>query len=441
MDLKKDNSGEMDLKKDNSGEMDLKYDNSGEMDLKEMDLKKDNSGEMDLKKDNSGEMDMKYGNGGEMDLNCEVIQTDLHGDNHTSTIKDLSDHDRVVIEVITYVFLCGGVSIFGIVSNVINMVIFYRQGLKTTMNISFFSLAVSDTCSLVTLFWLFICMNPLFENSDVPIISREIQYLSGGWPSFCFARITSFITSFITAERCLCIISPLKVKHIITPRRTISIITFIYIFIFISTIPEYASSYIAWKYHPGRNQTLLGLVFYDNREDVEGLGFVLNALLGTFSYILVVLFTAILVCKLRRKNNSPTKICLKPDKPVILTNRKKAVNMVLVIAVVSIVCSTPSIFFSFVSFFEPEFSILGGYCNIFHVVWSFGFVFTGINSSVNAILYYQMSTKHKSSFHDLFFGKYRLNSSTLKDNNSGLSNSLKHFQSRGFQTSGRHTFP
>ncbi|KAK6983082.1 growth hormone secretagogue receptor type 1 [Biomphalaria glabrata] len=349
-------------------------------------------------------------------------------------IKDLSDHERVIIEVVTYVFLCGGVSIFGIVSNVVNMAIFFKQGLRTTMNISFFSLAISDVCSLVTLFWFSLCMNPLFENSDVPFISREIQYLTGGWPSFCFARITSFITSYITAERCLCIISPLKVKHIITPKRTLVTIVFIYIFIFLSTVPEYASSYISWKHHPIRNQSVLGLVFYPNRKDIEGLGFVLNAILGTFSYILIILFTTILVCKLRQENKCPTKNCIKPDKPELVTNRKKAVNMVLIIAVISIVCSTPCIIFSLVSFFEPEFSILGGYCNIFHVVWSFGFLFTGINSSVNAILYYQMSSKYKKSFHDMFFGNYRINSLVLKDNNSGLSNSLKHFQSRGFQT-------
>ncbi|CAG5124274.1 unnamed protein product, partial [Candidula unifasciata] len=49
-----------------------------------------------------------------------------------------------IVEFVNIVCLCGLVSMFGTVANIINLIVFYRQGLNTTINISFFALAVSD---------------------------------------------------------------------------------------------------------------------------------------------------------------------------------------------------------------------------------------------------------------------------------------------------------
>ncbi|XP_059169625.1 type-1 angiotensin II receptor-like [Physella acuta] len=358
----------------------------------------------------------------------------------------LSDHERVVFEVVTYVFLCGSVALFGIASNIVNVVIFFKQGLKTTMNISFFGLAISDLCSLVTLMWFSICMNPLFENSNIPFISREFQYLTGGWPSFVFARITSFITSFITAERCLCITSPLKVKHIITPRRTILTLIFIYIIIIICSLPEYISSYIGWKFHPPRNQTMLGLVFASNRKEIEGLGFIVNAVLGALSYILVIIFTTTLVFKLKHEARwRSRKTCLAHDNQSSFIHReKRAMNMVLLIAVLSIFCSTPGIILSCLAFVEEEFSILGHHSNVFHAAWSVGFLFIAINSSVNSIFYYNMSSKYKKSFLELFSRWKKTENNSLNDNYSARSDTfmqMKKWTNQVSQSEGQMSRP
>ncbi|CAL1530680.1 unnamed protein product, partial [Lymnaea stagnalis] len=312
----------------------------------------------------------------------------------------VSDENRTVIEVVNYVFLCGFISLFGIASNSINIVIFFKQGLRTTMNISFFGLAISDLCSLISLLFFTILLNPLVENSDIPMISREIQYLVAGWPYVCFTRITSLITAFVTAERCLCITCPLKVKQIISPRRATVAVCATYVIMILFLVPEYATSYIDWKFYPPRNTTRLGLVFTSNRKSMEGLVFILNASLGALSYLLVVVFTAILIWKL--KHNSKWRETTNGDRTAwTLSRDRKAVNMVLLIASVSIVCSAPSIILSVVTFFEPEFSILGFYRNIFFITWSFAFCFGALNSSVNIFLYHRMSSKFRKSFEQL----------------------------------------
>ncbi|KAK0056412.1 allatostatin-A receptor, partial [Biomphalaria pfeifferi] len=75
-------------------------------------------------------------------------------------------------------------------------------------------LAVSDVGMLGTLVWLNLCFNPLFHNLDLPFDSVEIQYLTAGWPHVVFTQITSWITAFITLERCLCIALPLKASDL-----------------------------------------------------------------------------------------------------------------------------------------------------------------------------------------------------------------------------------
>ncbi|KAH9514458.1 hypothetical protein Btru_025309 [Bulinus truncatus] len=313
----------------------------------------------------------------------------------------LSDEQRTVLEVVNYVFLCGGVSLFGIVSNVINIVIFLRQGLRTTMNISFFGLAISDLCCLLNLLCFTVLLNPLVERSGLPIISREFQYLVAGWPYVCFTRITSLITAFMTAEKCLCITFPLKVKQIITPRRAAVVIGLTYVLIFISLIPEYATSYLDWKFYPPRNRTLLGLVFTPDRKNMGGLVFILNASLIALSYLLVVVFTAVLIYKL--KHSSKWRKENHRDSSELTSRREnKAVTMVLLIAAVLIICSAPNIVLSLVSFFIQEFSVVGRYTDIFFAAWSFAFFFGAVNSSVNIFLYYKMSSKYRRSFKVLF---------------------------------------
>lgn len=57
-----------------------------------------------------------------------------------------------------------------------------------------------------------VCYNPAFDTLDLGTDPVEFQYLTGAWPHVAFTRVTSWITAFITLERCLCITMPLKVR-------------------------------------------------------------------------------------------------------------------------------------------------------------------------------------------------------------------------------------
>lgn len=73
------------------------------------------------------------------------------------------------------------------------------------------ALSVSDLCCLVTLSLMNIGFTPDVVEADLPFDPKEVVYLVAATPHFTFSRVTSWITAFITMERCLCVLVPLKV--------------------------------------------------------------------------------------------------------------------------------------------------------------------------------------------------------------------------------------
>ncbi|CAG5118998.1 unnamed protein product, partial [Candidula unifasciata] len=122
----------------------------------------------------------------------------------------LSDNVRMIFQIINFVIIVQIIDIFGTGSNIINIVCFVKQGLKDPVNIALLGLTVSDLISMATLIWLNICLNPLFYESDIPFQAPEIGHLTSGILHVASTRVTCCMTAFITLERCMCIVVPLK---------------------------------------------------------------------------------------------------------------------------------------------------------------------------------------------------------------------------------------
>lgn len=322
----------------------------------------------------------------------------------------LSNRGTIIFELVNFVCICSIVCIFGIVANIINVVIFCKQGFKNTVSIGFLGLAISDLICLLTLQWGSICMNPLLTSSGVPWFPPEVMYLSGGWPHVCFSRITSWITVYVTAERYLSIALPLQVKQIITPRKVIIILCLICFVNVSSLFPEYATSYLDWVFIPKRNKTLIGIVFTNIRTRVEGVVYVLHSILGMASFGGVILFTALLVIKLRQSSQWRQNVTSSNNKNEAISRRdQKTLKLVVVIASVLIACYTPGAVIAIAAFtVGPEFSVNGAYANISDAMWSIACVFQAINSSINIVFYYSMSSKYRHTFDEVILGCRKL---------------------------------
>ncbi|KAI8794924.1 adenosine receptor A1 [Biomphalaria glabrata] len=312
------------------------------------------------------------------------------------------------IVLIHRIVLCTIAGTFGIVSNIINICVFVKQGLNTSINISFFAMAITDVFRIVAVNWMNLCSSPDMQKFDVPVVFSELMYLTTGWPIGCANRITMFITAFITAERCLCIMVPLKVRKIVTPLRSVVILTIIVVLNGLGLVPEYMAAYLDWKTYPSINRTRIGIKFRSNSAENEGIAFTLHAVLMSAALLCVVVFTAVLVVKLNQKTQWRLESTSDDrQREAFKTKDRKTVKMVILVAAVMVICYTPAVMLSVVSASCPEFNVTGPQASLFHGVWTVVFVLGTVNASVNIFIYFSMSTKYKEDLKQLLQWRYK----------------------------------
>ncbi|XP_059163869.1 probable G-protein coupled receptor B0563.6 [Physella acuta] len=323
--------------------------------------------------------------------------------NGTATTQLVSDAVRDMFILVNHVVLSTSICLLGIVVNILNICVFVKQGLKKTTNSCFFAMAISDLCGVLTQVWHNFCLDPYVDRLNLPVDFMDVQYLTAGWPNSCLVLITDWITVYITAERCLSIALPLKIKQIVTPRRTACVIVFICAINIGSVLPLYFSAYFSWNFYPASNKTKLGISFLPNKPEIESFIFTFQAALAILAFVCVIIFTSILVIKLKKKSKWRQQSTFDKDQTESMSNReRRTVSLIILVAIVLIVCYSPAVTCSITTSVYPDFGITGPQSNLFHVAWSFGFLCHSINSSVTIFLYYNMSSKYRATFNQLF---------------------------------------
>ncbi|XP_076437840.1 uncharacterized protein LOC143277011 [Babylonia areolata] len=131
---------------------------------------------------------------------------------------------RVQDNLIVVLFLIGGPA------NIINMLVFYKQGLSDRVNLLLFSLSFSDGMTLLTF---------MFVHAEQIHIQFTTQEKYGpierfiwssnviGFAAFGYVSIVQ--VAIIATERCLCVYSPLKFQHLLKTRTMAIIIAMVYV--------------------------------------------------------------------------------------------------------------------------------------------------------------------------------------------------------------------
>ncbi|XP_059152338.1 uncharacterized protein LOC131938350 [Physella acuta] len=263
-----------------------------------------------------------------------------------------SDADRdaygVALSVVSSI-----VCTFGTLANAVNVMVFLRQGVSDTVTISFLTLSLSDFGVTITMIGVGLCFSPLVVNAGFPVNTFDLSYIIG-WTHIVFARISSGITAFVSFERCLCIAMPLKVKSIITTTRAYIILTVITIIMTLSTVPVFYTSRMAWTFDRNTNRTILSMIFTDDRDFVDGISF------GH-----------------QHRLSNPVNLHLHRH-----------------------LCNDPNRFFT--AIIVPEFNVGMREQNLLFITGTFTLLLQAVNSSVSIFIYYNMSSKYKKTFMELF---------------------------------------
>uniref|UniRef100_A0A2C9L994 G-protein coupled receptors family 1 profile domain-containing protein n=1 Tax=Biomphalaria glabrata TaxID=6526 RepID=A0A2C9L994_BIOGL len=300
------------------------------------------------------------------------------------------------------IILCTITGSFGLVSNIINICVFAKQGLNSSINISFFALAITDVFRIVAVNWMNLCSSHIIQSLDVSFVLVELWYRTASWSIRCANRITLFTAVFITAERCLCIMVPLKVRKIVPPFKSVAVLITIDVFNVFGFVHECMPGNYSWTFAATQNKTLIALKVRSNSAENEGIAFTFHAVLMSAALLCVIIFTAVLVAKLNQKTQWRLESTSdSSQRETFKTKDRKTVKMVILVAAVMVVCYTPAVMLSVVSASCPEFNVTGPLASLFHGVWTVVFVLGTVNASVNIFIYYSMSTKYKEDLKQL----------------------------------------
>lgn len=339
--------------------------------------------------------------------------------------NDVSDEVMKYVYTIVMGVMGTALCIFGIGSNIVNVIVFTHMKFNDTINIALLGLSISDMCALVCSMWVNISLMPAFRYSSLPVMAVEISHKTGGWTHFVFIRVTTFITMYITLERCLCIAFPLKIKQMLTPKRVWIIIISIYVVTLGTLSANHATYRLGWKFEPEMNRSMIGLIFNSKRDTIQTISYYITVTFVGIPFTGVIVCSSILIWKIKERRRwlqSATQANAggvgKSGGAATGSNKDaQVINMVVVVAVIFIVSYTPAVCFFLATALEPELNVLRGYENTFFVIKFICFTANAISAGANIFVYYNMSSKFKATF-DSLFARCCLKKSQMKIINS-----------------------
>ena len=313
------------------------------------------------------------------------------------------------------------IGVVGVSGNIVILITYHRIGLSSSINVSYFALAISDLFCVLSNTWMAICFVPAFTkfaNRYFGVYS--VVSVTGAWTCECFSRITAYITAFISIERCVSVVLPMKVSTIFNRRRTCIILAVIYSWNL--ALGSYGFVLIRFTkfWSPRYNKTIITT----QRMSSPTLEYFYEIVLffQSFPAVLIPLVTVI-VCTVflsvtltrsatwRRAfqaqdggtGSSGGKL---EDKSKISKSRNlkelQLAKTVVTIAIVFIVCSLPNAINVLVASSMPEYRGTGTYGNTYRFVQFATFILSAVNSSANIFIYLNTGSIFRRTVKQLF---------------------------------------
>ena len=288
----------------------------------------------------------------------------------------------LLVRLIVWGYVGIVVSLFGIVGNIITILVLVSPSMRTTST-NIYLTALS-------------CSNILFLLIFIP--SYSIRYLIGyklymtNQPPFAFEILLTrlptspiyntillsiiYLTIAVSTDRLILIKMPLKAKHILTQRATVITILLIYLFSIVYCIPYWLEQ----RYDPESKQcylTNIGKRIHKYTRIYVYIPVVYLIPFVTLAFINITIIQS-LIAKKRRKKNLGAK-----------TNKKKQADyyitlMLVTVIILFVLCQLPLLVLNAWFAIDPKGS---SGSRVFHTLNSLGILLIVFNSSTNFLLY------------------------------------------------------
>ena len=133
-------------------------------------------------------------------------------ENAKMSIQPLLTYDKIIYILSYLLTISIPICIFGIFTNIVNILVFYKMGFSSPTNISLFCLSIADLLTLCYSLVASFGNYPAFQNADLCFSMHDVSRV-GAHVYYSSCAIGSWITAVINVERSVCVVFPMKVKE------------------------------------------------------------------------------------------------------------------------------------------------------------------------------------------------------------------------------------
>lgn len=301
-------------------------------------------------------------------------------------------------------FLLFILCLVGVLTNLLNCLVFLRQGLRDRMNLCLFSLAAVDVALPAFAFLqssTSIVLDLALSPSSEELYFRTVQYTFG--IIYAFRTTAGCYNMVIAVERCVCVMFPLHATSLMRTRTMGAILTafvlllqagFIILPLRFELVRTETSGIIHWRLGPStlllKNQFIFDLLFYT----------ILNSSVPLITCLVVTLATLVTVVKLKIAMTTRRELS---SSGTDSQRQHTALTKVLVaVSCAYIITMLPFITYMVAQLLVPGFSPYGRYANFFLSCNSVVNVFPFINCCTGFFIYYNRSKRFRAELKSLF---------------------------------------
>ena len=315
-------------------------------------------------------------------------------------------HNLITFEtfaLIEHVLLCyvnPVIFCVGVPTNVLNCVVFARQGLRDRMNLCLFCLSLVDLC-YVTIYY---CASGLY--CFVGLVRPDLvqwwkwtghKHVLGLYRGFLLC--SGCLTMIISVERCVCVLWPLQAASLMTARGLGLVVLCVVAVVHLLCVAFPLKVNVQKVTSPFTNASDYKLVLSEMYRDNPVLfdtiekTFVSNVV-PLFNFVVVGLATIVTVVQLRRmiawRSNTST------AKDSVMTRQQVAlVKMLVIVSTIFILTSCPFVALSITNLAEPQFALNRRYTNTYLLTHALHMTLGMLNSSINFFVYVLRSSKFR----------------------------------------------
>ncbi|GFN95621.1 chemosensory receptor c [Plakobranchus ocellatus] len=327
-------------------------------------------------------------------------------------LKPFSQAHRIVVVFLPPLEMA--ILVFGLASNIMNISVFLKTGVKDNVTTLLLSLSISDVTYLILM---------------TPAVSTIIiYYLAPGWPwpfddaitgnmlywpAMAVYNFSSFISLFLGLVRCACVAMPLHFKSVFTKSRTVKTLLALFCASLSLHLPVLTVFKVDLRLEPSTNSTFAYLGFTNHLYRMVKINDYLNRIIIPWISFVVMIACAIVLSlklfqssRLRSSHRNTSKASpnaawsgSKVDEKKMSDKDINVVKSVLLVCTIFIFSQLVFVISSTVRLINPEFDQAGRLENLYFIASHVSRTFTVLNSSVNIFVYYNFNSKYRAGFH------------------------------------------